>query len=1060
MAGRRATYVMIPEVAGTPRLVHNVAMRRSNILLLFFAIAPAIVAAEDDTCVWRLRDAWEGLPKVTNPLADLNGDPVWHFLRTTRSEGPITTRVWHRDGRYVPLVEHEVRLFGEAIEGWVFKPSKESPLVGRVTGAWNHGRQFELGEAMIAPGPEHAVVVAWQSPVAATIDIEGFIEHAQTCCGINSQINWYVERGPAPNMEAGFKPTLLASGHSDYGTETQKGTFKLKGLCVEPDDWFYFIVDARADGTASPHHGDGSAIDVKITAHGVKPFVPPGFEKDIRPILASACFDCHGEDTQEGQLDVRTVTSILQGGENGHALIRGEPGRSLLLDMIVRKQMPPGADQTDGDAKPLTSRQIALIRRWIKAGAPAAEKVVELPPRTQITDEDRSFWAFQRPLKQALPKVKAAQQVTTPVDRFLLKRLEAKGLTYSPEADKATLLRRAYFALIGLPPTPEQLDEFMSDDRPDAWEQLIDRLLASPQYGERWGRHWLDAVGYVDNRLFDGDLASIYPNENIWRYRDYVIRSLNQDKPYDRFLAEQLAGDELVDWRNAESFDDATRDLLIATGFYRSIEDHTSEAQYGIAKRYEVVFDTMSMLSTSLMGLTLECSRCHNHKFDPIPQRDYYRLMATIEPALNPHNWRKPQDRWLADVSPAERQQIDAHNADVGRRVGDLNNQIKAAAEAKDEAKAAELNRQVAELNGTKRSYGKIQALFDVSADRPQSRLLRRGLATAPGVLVEPGFLQVLSAPSLSRAMPSDDVRGETTGMRLSLARWLTGREHPLTARVIVNRVWHHHFGRGIVATPGNFGRSGSLPTHPELLDWLAVDFMEHGWSLKRLHRQIATSMAFRQSSAELAEGGHGDIGRQQDPENQLLWRMPLRRLESEIIRDSVLAASGQLDATAGGPPVMITKPSDGLSREERNPTPTSHLRRSLYLFARRVYPLKFLEVFDSPIVPINCTQRMQSATVLQSFTQLNDEFVLEHAGHLAARLPKDASCQDQVRSAWRIVLAREARSDELERAAEFVELQTQFYAQSEGTQANAPHLALKDLCHMLLCTNEFLYVE
>lgn len=1034
--------------------MRNVRVLSASAIVLFVSTLCA-----EDTRVWRLDESWEDLGSVANPTTDLAGEPVWHFMRTTRNEGPIASRVWHRDGRYVPLKDYRARLFGEALEGWIFRPGKESPIVSRVTGAYSHGRAFRLGEAMIAPGPEHAVVVGWRSPVAARIDIEGVIEHAQNCCGVNSQINWYVQRGPAPNPTTGFKPTTLASGHSDFGTESQQGKFTLTGLSAKRDDWIYFIVDAHADGTSSPHYGDGTAFDVTITAHGVKPVPPPTFEADIRPILKRACFECHGQDQQEAQLDVRTVTSILQGGENGHAMALGDPNRSLLLDMIVRKQMPPGADQEDGETKPLEPREVAFIRRWIKAGAPAAEKVVQLPPRTQISKEDREFWAFQKPVKQALPAVQAMDRVERPIDHFVLKRLEEKGLTLSPEAGRATLLRRAHFALIGLPPSPQQLDDFLNDDRPDAWERVIDGLLASPQYGARWGRHWLDAVGYVDNRLFDGDLASIYPNENIWRYRDYVVRALNEDKPYDRFLTEQLAGDELVDWRNAEAFDDNTRELLVATGFYRSIEDHTSEAQYGIDKRYEVVFDTMSMLSTSLLGLTLECCRCHNHKFDPIPQRDYFRLMATIEPALNPHDWRKPQERWLPDVSPTERKQLDVHNAEVDRQVGELNIQIKAAEQAKDAAKVAELKGRVNELNRTKRSFAKIQALFDVAAKPPKSRVLRRGLVSAPGVLVEPGFLEVLSTPETSNAIREDGVPAESTGMRLSLARWLTNREHPLTARVIVNRVWHHHFGRGIVATPGNLGRSGSLPTHPELLDWLAVDFMEHGWSMKRLHRRIMTSAVYRQASAKIEDKDQLARGRQVDPDNKLLWRMPLRRLESEIIRDSVLAVSGQLDLTAGGSPVMISKPSDGLSREERT-TPSGHLRRSMYLFARRVYPLKFLEVFDSPIVPINCTQRMQSATVLQSFTQLNDEFVLEHAGHVAADLIAITSVEDQVRAAWRGVLSRNPEADELQRGTHFLNEQAELYAGREGSTGNADRQSLTDLCHMLLCTNEFLYVE
>ena len=780
-----------------------------------------------------------------------------------------------------------------------------------------------------------------------------------------------------------------------------------------------------------------------------KPPAPLTFEKHIRPILVRACFDCHGDDNQEAQLDLRTVTSILQGGENGHGIVRGAPDRSILLDMVVRQQMPPE------DEEKLSAREIELIRRWIKEGAPTDQRVVELPPRTSIAEKDRSFWAFRTPTKQPLPSVKGIDRTRTAIDRFVLQRLEANGLGYSPDADKVTLLRRAYFNLIGLPPEPSELDAFLADEGTDAWERLVDRLLASPHYGERWGRHWLDAVGYVDNRLFDGDLATIYPNEGIWRYRDYVIGSFDQDKPYDRFITEQLAGDELVDWRNADVFTSATRDLLTATGFFRSIEDHTSEPQYGIDKRYEVVFDTMEMMSTSLLGLTMHCCRCHNHKFDPIPQRDYFRLMATIEPALNPRQWLKPQDRWLPDVGSDERQRTDQHNTRVDKQVSELGEQIKLAQAAKDDTKVRWLKSEITRLSASKRNYGKLQALWD-TGEPPKSRVLRRGQVHAPGTLIEPGFLEVLSTPQTTRAVRPKETAGSSSGMRLALANWLTGRKHPLTARVIVNRVWHHHFGRGLVATTGNFGRSGSPPTHPELLDWLAVEFMERGWSIKRLHRLIMTSTVFRQASNASPETDRQAVAKI-DPDNNLFWRMNIRRLEAEIIRDAVLAVSGRLDTTQGGPPVMITKPSNGLSREEKEPTPTSHERRSLYLFARRVYPLKFLEVFDVPIMAVNCTRRSQSATVLQSFTQLNDEFVVNRASQAAIRaLANGDGPTDQVLAAWRIVLSRPPDEFELKRCGDFLREQQHVY----GEDAEGRQKAFADLCHMLMCTNEFLYVE
>ncbi|MEZ6107155.1 MAG: DUF1553 domain-containing protein, partial [Pirellulaceae bacterium] len=356
-----------------------------------------------------------------------------------------------------------------------------------------------------------------------------------------------------------------------------------------------------------------------------------------------------------------------------------------------------------------------------------------------------------------------------------------------------------------------------------------------------------------------------------------------------------------------------------------------------------------------------------------------------------------------------------------------------------------------------KQSYGVIQALWDVGPP-PVSHVHRRGNVSAHGVLVRPGFPEILQPPTASAE--AEDAMGATSGRRLALARWLTEPSHPLTARVFVNRVWHHHFGRGIVETLGNFGRSGSPPSHPELLDWLAVDFVEHGWNIKRLHRRIMLSTAYRQSSraseSELASA------RNIDPDNRLLWRMNLRRLEAEIVRDSMLAVSGSLDRTAGGPPVEITNPSDGLSRPKFEPTPTSPYRRSVYLFARRVYPLKFLEVFDAPIMPVNCTQRTNSATVLQSLALLNSEFLFEQADRMANRVLHGGgpATQASVERAFVLAFGRPPSEPELSKGTAFLEAQEREYLTTGTTPANAEEMALADLCHMLLSSNEFLYVE
>ena len=845
---------------------------------------------------------------------------------------------------------------------------------------------------------------------------------------------------------------------------------------------------------------------------------PPTFEKDIQPILARHCFDCHGEDTQESKLDLRTVSEMLRGGENGPAIVRGIAANSLLMDLITSGQMPPGEQEK------VTEAETMLVRSWIESGTPSEETIVSLPPHTQVTEVDRSFWAFQPPRAIEPPKVQNEARVRTPIDRFLLAKLEANGLSYSPDADRNALVRRVYLDLIGIPPTPEQVRAFLEDTRPDAYEQLVDELLRSPHYGERWGRHWLDAAGYVDGKL-DNDLGTMYPNQGIWRYRDYVIQAFNEDKPFDQFLTEQIAGDEMVDWRTAESFDERTRSLLTATGFLRNVDDHTDFPQYGIEKRYEVVNETLDMFSTAVLGLTFECCRCHNHKYDPLPQRDYYRLMACFEPALNPHNWKAPKDRYLADISPKERAAIDQRNTEIDQQIAELTKaegmvraqvrtrlsdarftaipesireDVRAALDAKPEQRSevqkylaekfasartiadAEIDAALTEaekasiqssadqrsqLLTQKKTYGMIQSLWDVG-EPPASHVHRRGNVQAHGVLVQAGFPEILEPPGSKLISATVENRiGETSGRRTALARWLTQPDHPLTARVLVNRIWHHHFGRGIVETLGNFGRSGSMPSHPELLDWLAVDFMNHGWSIKHLHRQIMRSTAYRQSSRQTSrqtEDRLKGVLPTEDPENRLLWRMNLRRLESEIVRDSVLAVSGSLDRTAGGPPVEITNPADGLSEPKAAPTATSPNRRSMYLFARRVYPLKFMEIFDAPIMPVNCTQRMNSATVLQSLAVLNSEFLFAQSDKFAARVRESAGpgIEEQITFAFQLAYARQPTSDELAKSIAFLADQKRILVSPEFQEDKAQQQALADLCHMLLSSNEFLYVE
>jgi hypothetical protein len=839
----------------------------------------------------------------------------------------------------------------------------------------------------------------------------------------------------------------------------------------------------------------------------------PQFEKDVLPVLTARCLKCHGATKPKAGLDLRTRAGMLKGGESGPALVPGSSARSLVFDMIRKGEMPRGKDSQ------LTADELALVKAWIDGGAPAARAgdPPEAVGRT-VTEEDRNFWAFRAPVRPPVPHVRHADQVRTPIDAFVLARLEARGLTLSPDADRATLFRRVSFDLIGLPPSPEEVDAFLADSRPDAYERLVDRLLSSPQYGERWGRHWLDAAGYADSIGGDNDPGQVFPREGMWRYRDYVVRSLNEDKPFDRFLTEQLAGDEMDDWRSAPALTPEMREHLIATGFLRTTVDHTFEQELNRPfERYQVLYDSIENLTSNLLGLTVACARCHDHKFDPISQVEYYRLLAVLKPVYNPEKWAQPQDRHLDDVSPREKEAILRHNGEIDRKVAELNGQIAAVrrphekklfetklaalpeairadtaaalqtpadkrnsvqkylaeklgpslavspeevSRSLSEAERGEVEargREVAALNGRRRSFGKIQTAWEADGGAPPpAYVFRRGNLTTPGAEVQPGVFAVLTDSKGSTLIPAAGAGAKTSGRRSALARWLTRPDHPLTARVFVNRVWQHHFGEGIVATSDNFGHLGARPTHPELLDWLATEFVRGGWKVKELHRLIVTSSAYRQSSSPRPSAAAVDPG------NQLLWRMRLRRLESEAVRDAVLAVSGRLDRAAGGPPVPIEPHPDGMVvvPDQGLPTPTARWRRSLYLFARRNYNLTLLNVFDQPVMATNCTRRVHSAVPLQSLTLLNDGFLLEQADRFAARVAAAADSEPgRVGAAFRLAFAREPSPAEVAASAALLKKLRERYAAEKLPPPEAERKALARLCHMLMCANEFLYV-
>ncbi len=838
----------------------------------------------------------------------------------------------------------------------------------------------------------------------------------------------------------------------------------------------------------------------------------PSFTREIQPILAAHCLKCHGSMTQKADLDLRSLATMEKGGVNGPAIERGASGKSLLYEQVSKRVMPPGK------AAKLTDDQIRLIARWIDAGATSDGDPSRLDAPTGPT-----HWAFRPPVKSVPPVVKKGSRMRSPIDSFILAKLEAKGLSLAPEAEKRTLLRRATFDLTGLPPTPEEIAEFLANMAPDAYERMIDRLLASPAYGERWGRHWLDNAGYADTHGGDNDLATIKDNKNIWKYRDYVIQSLNADKPFDRFVTEQLAGDEEIDWRAGQAYTPEALDELVATGFLRHVPDDTDEAELNRPlERNEIVGRVTESVASNLLGLTINCARCHNHKYDPVTQEDYFRLVACFTPAYDPGRWRLPAQRSLPDVPPGESKAISAHNAAIDRQIEVIQKQgasVRKTAEERlrsarytalpaavrtDLAAALvtpadtrnEVQRYLAKKLGPlvevkpddvagslapaekaslkavdekstvlaagKRSHGLFQAVWEDGASPSPTRILRRGDWTSPMATVEPGFPVALSQPGQSKLTRPGDTKGGSSGRRLALARWLTAIDQPLTARVLVNRVWQHHFGVGIVATADNFGLKGSPPSHPELLDWLAVDLVEHGWRLKRLHKMIMTSAVYRQSSRRPGVG-EPSLAESVDPANDLLGRRSLRRLEAEAMRDAVLAVSGQLNRRLGGPPTPLVSRPDGLVLVSPA-DPAAASRRSVYIFARRNYPVGLLDVFDFPIMALNCTRRPTTATPLQSLAALNSEFVQDQAVAFAARVRSEigvsASHAAQVERVFLLAFSRGPSPAESRLCVDSLERQTAAHLGEKASPQQAGVRALEGLCHMLLCANEFLYIE
>ncbi|MEX2261211.1 MAG: PSD1 and planctomycete cytochrome C domain-containing protein [Bryobacteraceae bacterium] len=721
------------------------------------------------------------------------------------------------------------------------------------------------------------------------------------------------------------------------------------------------------------------------------------FESSVRPILASSCTGCHNARTRTSGLSLESREALLEGGNRGPAAMPGKPGESLLLKAVHQSgdlKMPP--------AGKLKDEQIAALSKWIEAGLPwPAEKA-------KIAEQSQSgHWAFQPPKRHPAPAVKDAAWPRNAIDNFILAKLEANSLAPSPEADQATLLRRVSLDLTGLPPSPKEVEEFLADKSPEAYERAVDRLLASPHYGERWGRHWLDVARYADSNGYNIDGP-----RDIWKYRDWVIEALNRDLPFDQFVVEQLAGDLLPK---------PSVDQLIATGFHRNtplnLEGGIDFEQY----RVEAVVDRVATTGAAFLGLTLGCARCHDHKYDPVSQREFYRIYAffnNIDEMTNDRDRTEAHEPVLELPAPEEQARHGAWESQVSVLNKELAGYVRSLAKKQGKVAKQEdpgLLERVANVRTVRRREPKITSTL-VMRELPQPReayIQLGGDFLRKGVIVTPGVLAVL--PPLA-ATPNPT--------RLDFARWLMDPANPLTSRVTVNRMWQAYFGKGLVETENDFGTQGSPPTHPELLDWLATEFIQRGWSQKAIHRTIVTSATYRQSSR------HRPEVEAVDPGNRLLARQSRLRLEAEIVRDAALVSSGLFTPAVGGPSVFPPIPAGAMAVTQINrewPTETgpNRYRRGLYTFFWRSAPHPGLMVFDAPDSTATCTRRPRSNTPLQALTLLNDEAFVEFAQALGERIVKEAPDDAaRMRHAFLLALSRPPTPVERPRMERFLALQ------------------------------------
>jgi mono/diheme cytochrome c family protein len=769
------------------------------------------------------------------------------------------------------------------------------------------------------------------------------------------------------------------------------------------------------------------------------------FTKEIRQVLTNHCLKCHGGDKTRAGFDLTTREGLLKGGDTGIAVVAGKAKESRLIKLLQHEEEP----HMPSKAVPLNDKQISQIAAWIDLGAaydkPLLVKTAGARKPMVITDGDRRFWSFQ-PLQRVVPpKVKNEAWCQTTLDRFILAKLEAKGITPNPAVDERTLLRRAYFDLIGLPPTPEETAQFLNDSSPLAYERLVDRLLESPHYGERWARHWLDLARFAESHGYEQD----YDRPTAYPYRDFVIKALNMDLPYDKFVRWQIAGDEMEPENPL---------ALMATGFLAAGTHSTQITANQVEKeRYDELDDMSRTIGTGMLGLTVGCARCHDHKYDPISTVDYYRLLSTFTTTvrsdmdinIDPTHYKPAKAKWDAEhqalvreLRDYEQQPFASRDADPGPRLAyDTRWQGLRKAIASHQKKMPQPKTVKAMISSE--GVPAIRNHTQGGDFLEHTHFLKRGDPNQKGEIASQSFMQVLMRnPDQEKRWLKTPPKGwHTSYRRWALADWISDTEAGaghLLARVIVNRLWQHHLGRGIVGTPSDFGAQGERPTHPELLDFLATELIKNGWRLKPMHKLIMMSAAYMQSSDPDSQKVAAD------PENKLVWRRPRMRLEAETIRDVMLAVSGSLDAKPFGPGTLDP----------------NHKRRSIYFFVKRSQLVPMMVLFDAPDSLQGQEQRASTIIAPQALMLMNNANIRGYAKSLAARIgPKDGSTlEGAVRAGYLITLARPPRDDELHESTQFVREQMESY--QAANKGDAQQLALADFCQVLMELNEFIYID